>query len=330
MKKGLNIVDLFCGAGGLSHGFSKEGFNTLLGIDLFESALNTYRTNHEESKVFNRDMKSITGKEIKKLIGDKKINVIVGGPPCQGFSMAGKRQPNDPRNSLFMEYVRLVKELQPDFFVMENVRGLLSMKNMNNEKVIDIILGEFRKIGKYNIELHKINTADYGVSQRRNRILIIGHKPRYKFSFPEKTHSKKGEGKEKRWIGLRDILLPKNKVEKKYFYSQKLINGFLRREKMNKERKMGFGWQFLNLDEPSYTISARYFKDGAEALIKYDNSFKEGSIRRLTPKECALIQSFPKSFKFEGSDNEIYQQIGNAVPPLIAQKIAKEIKKAFS
>ena len=93
---------------------------------------------------------------------------------------------------------------------------------------------------------------------------------------------------------------------------------------------MGFGWQFLKSDEPSYTISARYYKDGAEALVKYNNLFREGSIRRLTPKECSLIQSFPKSFKFEGSDNEIYQQIGNAVPPKMSQAIAKSIKKALS
>jgi DNA (cytosine-5)-methyltransferase 1 len=329
-KKRFNVLDLFCGCSGLSTGFSKEDFNVLLGIDFFESALKTFKINHPFSEILNKDMRKVTKKDIKEIIGNKKINVIVGGPPCQGFSMAGKRQPNDPRNSLFMEYVRLVKELNPDFFIMENVRGLLSMKNEKGKKVIDIILEEFEKIGKYKIKLHKVNTADYGVSQKRNRILIIGHKPKYKFSFPEKTHSKNGGDKMKKWVGLKNILLPKGKVNKKYFYSQKLIDGFLRREKMNKKRKMGFGWQFLNPDEPSYTISARYYKDGAEALVKYDDFFKEGSIRKLTPKECALIQSFPRSFKFEGSDNEVYQQIGNAVPPKMAQVIAKSIKKALS
>lgn len=328
-KKRFNIIDVFCGCSGLSTGFSKEQFNVLLGIDLFESALKTFKINHKNSEVLNKDMKKTTGKEIKKIIGKKKVHVIIGGPPCQGFSMAGKRQPNDPRNSLFMEYVRLVKELNPEIFVMENVRGLLSMKNDAGKKVIEIILNEFEKIGKYKIELHKINTADYGISQKRNRVLIIGYKSKYNFVFPEKTHSKKGEGKTKRWIGLKKILLPKNKVDKKYFYSQKLIDGFIRREKMNKKRKIGFGWQFLNPNKPSYTISARYYKDGAEALVKYDESFKEGSIRKLTPQECALIQSFSKSFKFEGSDNEVYQQIGNAVPPKIAQFIAKSIKKAL-
>jgi len=333
MKKRLNVIDIFSGCSGLSTGFSKENFNVILGIDFFESALKTFKENHPNSKILNKDIKKVTGKEIKKLTGNKKTHVIVGGPPCQGFSMAGKRRPNDPRNSLFMEYVRLVKELNPDFFVMENVRGILSMKNGKGEKVIDIILKEFENIKergkkKYGVELHRVNTADYGVPQKRNRIFIIGHKPKYKFSFPKETHSKKG-GKLKKWVGLKDIIIPKSKVDKKYFYSQKLIDGFIRRGKKNKKRKMGFGWQFLNKNEPSTTISARYYKDGAEALVKYNNSYKEGSIRRLTPKECALIQSFPKSFKFEGTDNEIYLQIGNAVPPKMAQVIAKPIKKAL-
>lgn len=330
MKKSvLNVVDIFCGASGLSAGFSKEGFNILLGIDFYESALKTFEKNHPDSQILNKDIQKVTGKEIKKMIGNKKIQVVVGGPPCQGFSMAGRRQPNDPRNSLFMEYVRLMRALNPEIFMMENVRGLLSMKNEKEEKVIDIIIGEFDKIGKYKVELYKVNTADYGVPQKRNRVFIIGYKKKYNLKFPKKTHNKKGEDGLKKWVGLKGILLPKSMVDKKYFYSQKLINGFLRREEMNKKRKMGFGWQFLNPDEPSYTISARYYKDGAEALVKYDDSLKEGSIRRLTPKECTLIQSFPRSFKFEGSDNEIYQQIGNAVPPKMAQIIAKSIKRAL-
>lgn len=329
-KEELNVVDTFCGASGLSTGFSKAGFNILLGIDFFESALKTFKKNHPSSQTLNEDIRKVTYNKIKKLIGNKKVHVLIGGPPCQGFSMAGKRQPNDPRNSLFIEYVRLVKELNPDFFVMENVRGLLSMKNEGGKNVIDIILNEFQDIKKYTLELHKVNTADYGVPQKRNRIFIIGYKKNISFKFPDKTHNKKEEFGLKKWIGLKNILENKKKVDKKYFYSQKLINGFLRRQKENKKRNLGFGWKFLKEDEPSYTISARYYKDGAEALVKYDNSFKEGSIRRLTPKECALIQSFPKLFKFIGSENEVYQQIGNAVPPKMAFTIAKSIYNALS
>lgn len=329
-KSGFNIVDIFCGASGLSTGFSKEGFEILLGIDYFDSALKTFKNNHKEASILNKDIRKITSEEIKKEIKNKKIHVLVGGPPCQGFSMAGKRQPNDPRNSLFKEYVRFVKELNPEIFLMENVRGLLSMKNEEGREVINIILNEFKKIKDYNIELYNINTADYGVPQKRNRIFVIGYKKKYAFTFPKQSHSKIKKNELKKWVGLRKIILPKEKVEKKYFFSQRLIDGFLRRERENKKRGLGFGWKFLDDNEPSSTISARYYKDGAEALVRYDNSFKEGSIRRLTPKECALIQSFPKSFKFYGSDNEVYKQIGNAVPPKMAQAIAKSIYKTLS
>ena len=322
----LNVIDLFCGAGGMSHGFEKAGFNVLLGIDSNENAIKTFNKNHKFAKGLCKDMTSLSVNEIKQIIRNKRIDVIVGGPPCQGFSMAGKRRPNDPRNSLFREYLRVVKGLKPKLFVMENVRGLLSMKDETGKKVIDIILDEFNKAG-YNATVQKVNTADYGVPQKRHRIFIIGIKnsSSINFSFPEQTHSKTGvskDGKKIRfWNNVKNILIEKEGADKNLFYSEKLINGFKRREENNKKRNIGFGWSFINPDEPSYTISARYWKDGAEALVKYD----EETIRMLSSIECALIQSFPKKYKFVGNKKEIYSQIGNAVPPAMAEKIAKNI-----
>ena len=320
------VIDLFCGAGGLSYGFEKAGFNVLLGVDSDENAIKTFNLNHKNSKGICKDIKSLSVKEIKELVKNKKIDIIVGGPPCQGFSMAGKRRPNDPRNSLFREYLRIVENLKPKVFIMENVRGLLSMKNEEGKKVIDIILDEFNKAG-YNATVQKVNTADYGVPQKRHRIFIIGIKnsSSLNFSFPEQTYSKTGVSKNgkkiKSWNNVKNILIEKERVDKNLFYSEKLINGFKRREENNKKRNIGFGWSFINPDEPSYTISARYWKDGAEALIKYD----EKNIRMLSSVECALIQSFPKKYKFVGNKKEIYSQIGNAVPPVMAEKIAKNI-----
>jgi DNA (cytosine-5)-methyltransferase 1 len=239
--------------------------------------------------------------------------------------MAGKRQPNDPRNSLFMEYLRIVKDIRPKVFLMENVKGLLSMKNESGIKVIDIILEEFGKLKEYDVELHQVNAANYGVPQRRQRIFIIGVKKGIDFSFPLPTHSK-NDSKLKEWIGVGEVILDKNKVPEKYFYSDKLIRGFKRRAITNKKKGVGFGWQINKPNVPSYTISARYWKDGAESLIKYD----EETIRMLTPEECALVQSFPKSYVFKGNEQEIYTQIGNAVPPLMAKSIAKSIKTAIS
>ncbi len=321
-----NIIDLFCGAGGMSYGFEKAGFDVLLGIDSDKNAIETFNSNHKNSKGLCRDIQSLSVSEIKKLTKNQKIDVIVGGPPCQGFSMAGKRRPNDPRNSLFREYLRIVKGLKPKMFIMENVRGLLSMKNERNEKVIEIILKEFYKIG-YNAKVHKVNTADYGVPQKRYRIFIIGTKKNLQldFSFPDKTHSKDGLSKEgeklRLWNNVKKILTDKTNADEKLFYSAKLIEGFKKRERNNKKRNIGFGWSFLNPEEPSYTISARYWKDGAEALVKYDDK----TIRMLSAEECALIQSFPKNYKFKGNKKDIYTQIGNAVPPLMAERIAKSV-----
>ncbi len=327
-KQEFNVVDLFSGAGGLSYGFEKAGMNVLLGIDNDEDAINTFAKNHKNAKALCADMTKVSVAEVKKLCSDKKIHVIVGGPPCQGFSMAGKRQPNDPRNSLFREFIRLVNGIRPDVCVMENVRGLLSMKTENNKSVIDIILEEFKDMN-YIVDVNKVNTADYGVSQKRHRIFIVARKKRIKFNFPPPTHSETGTTKEgkniRKWTGLKKIILPRKEVDEKYFYSDKLIKGFIRRQKNNKKRGMGLGWKFLDKNKPSYTISARYYKDGAEALIKYDKK----SIRMLTQQECAQIQSFPKSFKFSGNKINIYKQIGNAVPPMMAKHIGKSVLKSL-
>ncbi|MDD5650712.1 MAG: DNA cytosine methyltransferase [Candidatus Nanoarchaeia archaeon] len=322
----LNVLDLFCGAGGMSFGFKKAGFNIVLGVESNKNAINTFKINHKNSEILCKDIREVSSLEIKKIMGHSKIDVIVGGPPCQGFSMAGKRIPSDPRNSLFKEYLRLVKELKPKIFVMENVRGLLSMKDSKGIKVIEIILKEFRKIG-FKTNYYKVNAADYGVPQKRHRIFIIGTQKEYNFNFPRNTHTE-NEGlynkiKLKKWVGIKNILINRKELNQKYFYSQKLIKGFKRRQYLNKLKNIGFGWQFLNPNKPSYTISARYWKDGAEALIKYKNN----KIRMLTPQECALIQTFPKNYKFFGSEREIYTQIGNAVPPLLSSIIAKKIKE---
>jgi len=330
MKKGLNTIDLFSGAGGLSCGFEQAGFNILLGTDNNKTALETFKLNHPDSKILLGDISEISTKDILKTIDHQKIDVIIGGPPCQGFSLAGDRDPKDPRNSLFKEYLRIVKEIKPKVFIMENVRGILSMKNDSGQKVIDIILGEFKKLSDYNVEIFQVNSADYGVPQRRKRMFLIGISKGHKFQFPHPTHSETGfspDGKKiKKWIGVKNILKTKSQIDKKYFYSKKLISGFLRREKENSKKGIGFGWQFLREDYPSFTISARYYKDGAEALIRYNNTYKEGSIRKLTWQECALIQSFPKNFIFSGNERDIYNQIGNAVPPKMAKIIALSLQ----
>ena len=222
----LNVIDLFCGAGGMSYGFEKAGFNILLGVDSNKTSIKTFELNHKNSNVLCGDIRGISASEIKKMIGSKKVDIIIGGPPCQGFSMAGRRVPNDPRNSLFREYLRIVRELKPKIFVMENVRGLLSMKNNNGEKVIDVIIQEFTKI-KYKTKCYKVNTADYGVPQRRQRIFIIGTRRINDFIFTEPTHHKYGVARLKKWNTVKGLLLSKNEINKKYLSDKEIKNSIL-------------------------------------------------------------------------------------------------------
>lgn len=315
MKKRLNVIDLFCSVGGLSEGFKRAGFNISLGIDNDKDALETFKLNHNKSKTLCGDISKITKKEIDNIISKIKIDVIIGGPPCQGFSMAGRRDPGDSRNILIENYLNLVSEINPKLFVIENVKGLLSMKTKKGEFVIDNIVGLAEKKG-YFITIYPLNAADYGVPQKRNRVFLIGCKKKdFRINFQ----------KQKR-IPVKNFLIDKKDVPESYFYSEKLIKGFKRREQENKKLNRGFGWRFLNLDEPSNTISARYYKDGAEALVKYS----ETEIRKLTPEECALIQSFPKKYKFASGKIKTYKQIGNAVPPRLSFAVAKSIKSALS
>jgi DNA (cytosine-5)-methyltransferase 1 len=215
---------------------------------------------------------------------------------------------------------------------MENVPGILSMKTASGEDVKNIICDEFKKLG-YKIKGPEILlAADYGVPQKRKRVFFTGTKFEKSFYFPpQQTHIKNSilpiiKPKPKQWVGVGKILLPKSQVEKSFFHSPKMIAGFISRREKNRAKGNGFGWQILTPENPSYTVSARYWKDGSDALVKYPDS----SIRMLTPLECARIQSFKDSFKFCGSKRDIYTQIGNAVPPLLARAIAKEIKKLLS
>ncbi|NMA44387.1 MAG: DNA cytosine methyltransferase [Candidatus Diapherotrites archaeon] len=325
----LNCVDLFAGAGGLSEGFKQAGFNTIAANEIENDFSKTFKLNHPEAKVFTEDIRNISVKDFQKQCGINgiEVDVLIGGPPCQGFSMAGRRDPKDPRNSLFMEYIRFVKELKPKYFVMENVPGILTMKNSKGKLVHEIIESEFRKIG-YQVKHKKLLSADYGVPQKRRRVVFIGTRTKKPISFPKQTHTEKPELKingfqTQSWLGVETILLDKTDVPESYFHSKKMINGFKKRKEMNKKKGNGFGWQILDPKKPSYTISARYWKDGSDALVKYT----ETQIRMLTEKEVARIQTFPDDYQFYGSKRSVYTQIGNAVPVLMAKAIAEEIKK---
>ena len=329
------VVDLFNGAGGMSTGFEMAGFEVALGVEYIPRFAETFALNHPKSKSLCIDIRELSNEHLLEHLDGKQIDVVTGGPPCQGFSGAGRRDPKDPRNSLFMDFVRVVKTIQPRYFVMENVPGILTMKNGNGDLVIEIIKQEFNKIGYY-VEWKKLLAADYGVPQKRRRVIFIGcpfdenKEPLFPVIYPKQTHSEDGGSQMtlssdvspmERWVGAGTVLLSKEDAPEKSFHSQRMIDGFRRRKEKNKAKGKGFGWQIIDPDKPCYTISARYWKDGSDALIQYS----ENEVRMLTQGEAAAIQTFPENYQFCGSKKDVYMQIGNAVPCLLAKAIAESI-----
>lgn len=167
-KLTYNVIDLFCGCGGLSLGFEHAGYNLLLGIDMWEDALVTYRHNHKNNNTLCADLANLKAETVEKEIDNQKVDVIIGGPPCQGFSIAGKRIVDDERNSLYKSFVRMVKHFKPTAFMPENVPNILSI---GNGIVRDSILKDFEELG-YTITNKVCLAADYGVPQNRRRAIF--------------------------------------------------------------------------------------------------------------------------------------------------------------
>ena len=172
MKK-YNVIDLFCGCGGLSYGFESAGFNVLLGIDNDEKALETFELNHKGAKTICGDITAISYEvDIRTLIGEEQIDVIIGGPPCQGMSLSGPRKFDDPRNRLYLSYIRLVEEIKPKAFVIENVPGLVGLFG---GKIKDSIVHKLSQLG-YNVQYKLLTASEYGVPQSRRRVVFVGMK----------------------------------------------------------------------------------------------------------------------------------------------------------
>jgi DNA (cytosine-5)-methyltransferase 1 len=305
----ITAIDLFCGCGGLSQGMKDAGIEVLCGIDIWEKAIETYRHNHMHFGLCE-DIKELDPQVVADLIEAQHVDMIVGGPPCQGMSLAGKRDKNDPRNSLFMEYIRFVEFFKPKLIVMENVPGILSMKMACGRKIIEVIVEEFAKIG-YVVEYKVLYAADYGVPQIRKRVIFYG-KPidsPIQLSHPLPATQQH--------IPVSTILEDRETIVKTYFLSEKALTGIRAKKERMKACGNGFGAQFLNLDKPCYTIPARYYKDGYDALVRYD----EKCVRRLTEREAARVQSFPDTYVFKGNKKDVYMQIGNAVPCKLAYHV---------
>jgi DNA (cytosine-5)-methyltransferase 1 len=350
MGKAFNVIDLFCGAGGLSYGFESAGFNILLGIDNDAMALRTFEKNHAGSKTICGDITKIDSGGIKKAIGNKKIDVVIGGPPCQGFSLSGPRNFKDPRNSLYLSYIRIVGEIHPKMFVIENVPGLV---RLFGGVVKDNIIKSFEDMG-YKVQYKILCASDYGVPQKRTRVVFVGTLPGLNFSYPKKStkvvtcemalsdlpalpdNSNLGSEKQEYPSAPKNdyqILMRANSCfvfnhitahhDERVKETISLVppgGNYKDLPKSLKEQShFHVAWTRFPKDEPAPTIDTGHRH---HFHYQYD--------RVPSVRECARIQSFPDTFIFYGNKTQQFRQVGNAVPPLLAQAVAKAIKRSLT
>lgn len=307
MTATLNVVDFFCGAGGFSKGLEQAGLKMLAGIDYNQSAIATFNKNHQ-CKGYVKDVTQLSTRELKELLPEQRVDVIVGGFPCQGFSLLGRRKKNDPRNVLYKELLRFIRELKPRYFILENVRGLLSMKYSNGERVLPIILKDLMTLG-YVVSYKLLRASDYGVPQDRERVIIFGQKCCF-FDIPtievKKTVFDAINDLPNAEEGINAHIFTKHDPE----YSKRL--GIVKQgESLGKFRSTRFR---LRAFKPSVTITS-----GEYIHPVYD--------RFLTPRECARLQSFSDDFIFCGNKGSMKLQIGNAVPPLLGKALGERLLK---
>jgi len=401
----FKILDLFAAPGGLSLGFEMAGFETLAGVDIDKRGIETYYYNFPHAARIpeeNMDIQKLESQKLMEAAGVSKgeVDVIIGGPPCQGFSTIGRvkiaslvkegiwrlqnSQPrfiDDPRNVLYKHFVRLVKDLEPAFFVMENVPG---MKSYRNGEIVRQITEDLESL-KYKVSSDVLDAVNYGVPQKRKRIFFVGTRlEKATFRWPPHTHyspEKVAGGPLDEFMGsklkpavtVRDAIgdlppleagygveeidrppippdageyqkwaardAPKlynhvaryhNERDLKVFSSKKFGEGLWWKDLPQEFREL-YGYRDdifhdkikrLRRDRPSWTVVAHLYKDG----YMYVHPTQP---RTITVREAARLQSFPDCFRFMGSRTDQFKQVGNAVPPLLAKAVAKEVKRSL-
>lgn len=349
----MNAIDLFAGCGGLSKGFMDAGFDILVGVDNDQAALNTFAKNHNGAIAMNADLsKQETFDEIKKIAGNRSIDVIIAGPPCQGFSLTGSRNFDDKRNKLYLAVIEMVKQYQPKGFIIENVPG---MATLYDGQIKNEILKRFKKLG-YNIECQILCAADYGVPQLRRRLIFMGIRkdigtpcfPKPKFQPSQyitcreaisdlpSRESELGDEEDKYVTEPLTIYQRLMRGDAKILYNHVATN----HTQMVKDtialvpeggnykdlppgwgesRKFNEAWTRYDGDKPSKTIDTGH-----------RNHFHYKYNRVPTIRENARLQSFPDDFVFTGTRTQQNRQVGNAVPPLLGQALAEVMLKIIT
>ena len=317
-KSKMTFVDLFCGAGGLSKGLEMSGLEGICGLDWFNEACMTYNRNFDHPFV-NGDIKDPENKKkfyetVRKQLDGRHLDIVAGGFPCQGFSMAGNRIVDDPRNSLYKELIEIVVELQPDFVICENVKGLRTMLGGLVEKKI---IADFKEIG-YEMNVATLCAADYYTPQKRERVIFIGNRKGLKNYHPQPILSPKDYITTGQAIG--DLI--NHPVDPAFNHVPTVHREDMAKRIMEtpegKSLYKGYSdaWKKCPWDAPSCTIKENH--GGVNLHPKLP--------RVLTAREMARLQSFPDDFIFEGKKNKQLVQIGNAVPPLLGKAIGLAVR----
>ena len=340
-----NVIDLFCGCGGLSYGFESAGFNVLLGVDNDSKALEVFEMNHKNAKSICGDITKISyKKDIKEIIGDTRIDVIIGGPPCQGMSLSGPRQFDDPRNKLYLSYIRLVDEIRPRAFVIENVPGLVSLFG---GQIKDSIIEKFTAMG-YKVKYQVLCASDYGVPQSRRRVVFVGTREDVEFEYPtKKTEEVSCEMALSDLPPLEDELGaevseyatdPQNDYQRLMRERSAFVYNHVAASHSEKVKRIismvPDGCNYKSLPEEYrntrnfHVAWTRFASDKPAPTIDtgHRHHFHYKYNRVPTVRECARLQSFPDDFEFMGNKTQQFRQVGNAVPPLMAQAIAAQVK----
>ncbi|MFZ4713605.1 MAG: DNA cytosine methyltransferase [Bacteriovoracaceae bacterium] len=342
--KKLNFIDLFSGCGGFSAGLEMAGHKCLLGVDFNKDAIETFKHNHKHAEVFQGDIKKLSKDKLLQLLKGEKIQMVVGGPPCQGFSTVGRGLVEDERNTLFKQFVRIVETLNPNVVILENVTGLLASKN---KFILKQIFKHFEKLG-YKMDARVLSSEEYGVPEMRRRTIIMGSKNCSAPIFPKISHGDRGRASlntvgnafsdlhaadGKIYNHNTSLCEIKNKMD---FERLKCVpeGRYIRYQKdelkyLPKKLRYNVDWE---------TISEGRFRQAK--LQRLDRKLPSPTIltsrtsyyhpvepRYLTPREAAACQSFPNDFIFCGSLTSQFRQIGNAVPPLMARALGEVVKQ---
>ncbi len=355
----IKVVSLFSGGGGLDLGFASEGYKIIWAIDNNSNAVKTYKANLGDH-ILCADINKI---DISKI---PQADVVIGGPPCQSFSLAGNRHVEDARGQLVWRYIHIIEQVRPKAFVFENVTGLLSAKNAEGEKIIALLHKAFEEIG-YSITQQVMNAADYGIPQRRKRVIIVGLQKGV-FAFPKPTHSEDGKIGQ-RYVSVKDALddLPEaisnengtvayetpaqteyqrkmraeTAITEHYMPQMSELDRYIvehvkpggnymdiprdvnstRIRRLQRDGGHTTCYGRLDPDKPSYTINTYFNRPNVGCNIHYRAN------RLITVREALRLQSFPDWYKIVSSSKQGRNLIvGNAVPPMLAAVIARELK----